>query len=231
MSQLPLEIGLSDPPSLQNYLSGPNAEALTALDSVVSGTGPRLLYLWGRPGTGKTHLLHAVCRALGSRRHGFAFVPLLDPTVVPEMLDGLESAELIVIDDLQSVAGRSPWERALFRLYNESERLQRRWLVAGAANLPALDFGLADLRSRLAAGLSIQLRELSDSEREQALRCRAEQRGFELSAEVVEYLMRRYPRGMHELVGLVERLDRSSLAAGRRVTVPFVRNLLDHPTT
>ena len=228
VSQLPLSVGLPGTASLDNYVVGPNAQAVDAVRALVEGVGPRLLYLWGRSGTGKTHLAQAVCRHVTRTGGRCAFVPFgSDEEFTPALLEGLETVTLACIDDLHCVAGQAGWERALFNLYNEAERTSVRLLLTGSSSISASVFGLQDLRSRFASILAYQLHELDERERETAVRLRAEERGFEIPREVADYLMRRYPRSMHELIGLVEKLDHSTLAAQRRVTIPFVKRLLD----
>ena len=228
MSQLPLSVGLPGTASFGNYVSGPNTQALGALREWVDGTGPRVLFLWGSQGTGKTHLVEAVCRQLRKIGQPVAFVPLggVDD-IDPALLEGLEATPFICIDNLDGVLGRQPWEHALFNLYNEAERTHSRLLLTGATSTATLSFGLEDLRSRIAAALTFQLRTLDESDRERAVQMRARERGFEIPQDVADYLMRRYPRSMHELIDLVEKLDHSTLAAQRRVTIPFVKSLLD----
>jgi len=228
VSQLPLSVGLAATFSFDNYVAGLNAQALAAVRALSEATGPRLLYLWGRPGTGKSHLAQAVCQRINQRGARGAFIPLNGGNAItPALLDGLEHVALVCIDDLQCVVGNDAWEKALFNLYNETEHTQTRLLLTGTMSLAAAAFSLPDLRSRLTSGLAFQLRELGDSEREAAVQLRAHERGFEIPQEVVDYLMRRYPRSMHELISLVEKLDHLTLSQHRRVTIPFVKSLLD----
>lgn len=226
MTQLPLGVGLPGTLSLENFLAGANAEALGAVQDFCNGRGARLLYLWGPAGSGKTHLTRAACRYLGARAE-VVYVPLAHTEPVPPpVFDNPEGVAALGLDDLQAVVGRRQWELALFRLYNETERSGTRLLLTARANPQALAFGLEDLRSRLSSGLVIQLKPLTEPEREAVFRFRARERGFDIPPDVVDYLMRRYPRGMHELMALLDSLDHSTLAAGRRVTIPFVKSVL-----
>lgn len=226
--QLWLPMGLRSAPSFANFIPGANAEALHWVELLARGEGPEALYLWGSPGVGKTHLLEAACRDAAGRGEPIACVPLAGPEPLePALLGGLESAALVCVDDLQAVAGGDAWEEALFHLMNALRATGGRLLLTGRAPLAALGLTLPDLASRVGAALVLHLAPLSDSERAVALRVHARERGFLLPDDVVEYLLRRFPRDLPTLVGLLDRLDEGSLAARRRVTLALVRELLD----
>ncbi len=228
VSQLPLGFELSRGASLANYVPGPNMAACQSLEMTLSGKGERIIYLWGGCGTGKSHLLEAACRAMRSQGAEAAYVPLGEAAQLrPQLLDGLESLPLVCVDDVEQVAGRPAWEEALFHLYNRTIGTGTRLLLAGAACPADLGLRLPDLLSRLSASLVYQLRQLGESERVAAMQRRARERGFELPQQAALYLIRRQPRDIRSLLILVERLDRASLAAQRRVTVPFIREVIE----
>lgn len=226
--QLPLGIRLSAAPSFENFVTGANAEAVAAVRELASGAGERVLYLSGRPGVGKSHLLQAACKAVHGRGLGVAYLPLGgDQSLSPRVLDGMEGQSLLCLDGVDAAAGDAPWEAALFHLYNRSEQTGARILVAGRAVPSAAGLELPDLATRLAAGPVFRLRELDDGGRSEALRLRARERGMGLEAGVTAFLMRRHARDMHSMMAFLDRLDRRSLEAQRRVTVPLVRALLE----
>lgn len=205
--------------------------ALRGVKGALEETGERFVYLWGGYGTGKSHLLEAACRAMRLEGEGAAFVPLAEQAQLePAMLQGIEHRALVCVDDLDQVAGDRDWEEGLFHLYNRARESGVRLLMAGARAPRALGLRLPDFRSRVAAMLVFQLRSLDDEQRVEVLQLRAREQGFELPKDAAAYLVQRQPRGMHSLVQLLERLDLASLAAQRRVTIPFIRGLLggDH---
>lgn len=226
--QLPLGVGLREGPSLTNFEPGANHEVVAALNAVAAGGGGPCLYLWGPSGCGKTHLLEALCRALSSTGRRSAYLPLRAAGALePDVLLGLEAFALVCIDDVDAVSGQSAWEEALFHLYNRLEAAGGTLVVAARQPPGTAPYGLADLRSRFAAGAVYRLHALDEAGRRAALRRRARERGFEIPDEVLTYLLRRRARDMHSLFALLERLDRGTLAAKRRVTIPFVRTLLE----
>ncbi len=223
-AQLPLGIGLRDSANFNNFFVGPNAEVVFQLER---GDEP-FVFLWGSEGSGRSHLLQAACHRMSAGTGGAVYLPLSEsPELAPAMLEGLETMALVTVDDLQQVAGQSEWEHGLFHLYNRARDSGCRIIVAADAPPAALGISLPDLSSRLGWGPVYQLLPLDDVDKCAALQLRAHRRGLELSDEVANYLLRRSPRGLHSLFSLLEHLDRASLAAQRRLTIPFVREQLD----
>lgn len=227
MRQLPLGVQLGVSLRLETFHAGPNVEAVAALGEVADGTRAPPLWLHGPAGSGKSHLLQAACARAGERGATAAWLPL--GTVKggdPTLLGGFERLDLVALDDLEAVAGDAGWERALFTFYNEL--LERRGRLVCAARLaPAvLPFGLRDLASRFAAATVHRLQPLGEADQADALRRRARHRGLELPDETLTFLTRRAPRDFASLCRLLDELDTESLAAQRRLTVPFVRDWL-----
>ena len=230
-SQIPLSLTLPGGATFENFVAGANREAFDYVVRVASGSSDRVTVLWGRSGTGKSHLLQAACHKTHSLGHLTAYLPLATNTdLTPQVLDGVESLALICLDDIEMVARALDWEQALFDLYNRSELTGARLLVSTKTRINALELVLPDLRSRLSSGVAFHLRDLADEQRHEVLRQRARERGFEMSPEVIEFLLRRFPRDMHALMGLLERLDWITLAEQRRVTIPFLKQVLANPT-
>ncbi|MDH3388063.1 MAG: DnaA/Hda family protein, partial [Gammaproteobacteria bacterium] len=93
-----------------------------------------------------------------------------------------------------------------------------------------LQTSLDDFRSRLQWGLLLQLPGSGDQEIREILRRRASLLGFELSDEVIAYLMTHYARNLASQMSILQRLDGVSLSQQRKVTIPLVKQaLLDRP--
>ncbi len=134
--------------------------------------------------------------------------------------------QCLCLDDIDQVAGRADWERGIFGLLREMEDAGGR-LIAAAQAPPALaNWALADLGSRCAAGAVFQLRVLDENEQQAALQLRARLRGLQLPAATCHWLQRRFPRDMRSLYELLDTLDEAALAAQRRLTIPFIREVL-----
>lgn len=225
MEQLPLRMRLRDSARFESFVPGANAQSLAALQGA-RPDAPSVVWLWGRAGTGKTHLLQAACAAAGARGDTAAYVDLaLTPS--PELLDGCDALSLVCLDGLDAVAHDPAWNAAIFRLHTLLLDGSGRLVVASAGPPASLEFTLPDLRSRLLAADVHQLSELGEDDQCTALRLRASARGLELSEDAALYLVHRLPRDMHSLFGVLDRLDEASLAAQRRLTVPFLRDALE----
>jgi DnaA family protein len=220
VKQLALGIRLRAEALFASFWPGENAEVVAALRA--PSTAP--LWLWGARGTGKTHLLQAMCAAAGDTA---AYFPLdRSLALPPDALAGYERTPLLCLDDVDAVAGDLAWERALFRLFNEAADLGSRLIFAAGAAPRQSPWLLEDWRSRAAACIVYQLRELDDGGRIAALQLRAAQRGLQLPDETAEYLLKRMPRDLHSLFEVLDQLDEASLVAQRRLTIPFIRDAL-----
>jgi DnaA family protein len=226
MQQLPLGVRLPDRAVFASFLPARNDQAVAHLkqmaDAAVAGTA----WLCGPHGSGKTHLLQAVC-VQASARMSAGYVPLRElGRLGVEVLDGMRQLDCLCLDDLDEVVGRADWERTLFGVYREIEDGGGRLVVSAATPPALLQWALPDLGSRLSASTVFQLRVLDEAEQQAALQLRARLRGFELPEETCRFLQRRFPRDMHKLYELLDTLDEAALVAQRRLTVPFIREVL-----
>jgi DnaA family protein len=144
-----------------------------------------------------------------------------------EVLDGLGEFGLVAVDDVDRWVGARRWEEALLHLYRQLQERGASLLFASSSGPLELDIGLADLASRLRAAHVFAIRPLDDADRARAIERLAAQRGLELGADVVNFILRRAPRRMDELIATFERLDRGALAQQRRLTIPLVKDVLD----
>ncbi|HEY5808208.1 MAG TPA: DnaA regulatory inactivator Hda [Povalibacter sp.] len=226
--QLALGVKLRDSSFFGSFFAGRNQVVIDAVRSVAAGAPPTCVFLQGSPGTGKSHLLQALCALKGSEGAAVAYLPLAElVTLGPEVLSGCGELSCVCVDDVEQIAGRADWERALFTLHQQLDEHHGRLVVTSKDAPAATGIELADLRSRLGGGLVLTLQALDDFEQIQALQLRAQLRGFDLPLETAQYLLRRLPRDMTSLCGFLDRLDDASLAAQRRLTVPFVREVME----
>ncbi|MCK8516083.1 DnaA regulatory inactivator Hda [Methylonatrum kenyense] len=224
LRQLALRIGWEPEATLEQFVAGANSDALAALRGEL-GSDSESLVIYGAAGTGKTHLLQAACRELAGGTS--SYVPLAAASELsPALLEGLDAMTLVALDDLQAIAGHGAWEEAVFHLFNGIRARGGRLVLAARQAPSALGLLMPDLTSRLQWGLVYRLQPLDEDALLAALQNRARQRGLELPSEVGRFLLNRFPRDCHSLFGLLETLDRAALAAQRRLTIPFVRQVL-----
>ncbi|WP_299947315.1 DnaA regulatory inactivator Hda [uncultured Microbulbifer sp.] len=231
--QLPLGVSLQDDATFENFYlsqSDPNSQVVALLQSFASGENPELvIYIWGETGSGVSHLLQSVCQSAENNGRSFQYLPLADLTEMDPvlMLDGLEQLDLVCIDDLHLLESQPQWQTAMFHLYNRTKDSGRQLLLGGRKPPRGLNIALADLQSRLQWSLLFQLRPMNDNDKIAALCRRSRLRGFELPEDVAQYILHRAPRDTRALFLLLEQLDRASLMAQRKVTIPFVKQVLD----
>lgn len=229
-SQLPLGLHLNDHATFANFVAAAPSVLMQSVHATAQGDNgcEPFLYLWGAQDAGKSHLLQAACHLAAQQGSTVFYLPLSQhEDFSTEMLLGLELMDLVCIDDLHAIAGNTLWEQALFHLYNRVREQGGRLLVAANTAPASMGIRLPDLVSRLGWGAVFHLQPLQDAQKIRALQLRARLRGFDLPQEAGNYLLRRCPRDMGALFALLDRLDAASLVAQRRLTVPFIRQVLE----
>lgn len=213
MQQLILDIRPDTPPGFDNFLPGDNLEAMTAIrEHAAGGLRESLIYLWGEPGIGKSHLLRAWARQTGA----FTATPLPEPPLA-----------YLAVDDVERLCGDD--QIRLFNLINAAREGVGRLLVSAGAP-PARLALRADLATRLAQGLVFRLHALSDADKAAAIRVRAEARGLRLPEELVRYLLTHSRRDLPHLLATVDVLDSQSLSSKRPLTLPLLKEVLARRT-
>ena len=214
MKQLILDLIPPPLPTLDNFVSARNGEALAALLDAASGSPPaRTVYLWGGTGSGKTHLLRSFAQA----RNASTFFAELAGTLP-------ETKSQFVVDDIHAISEEA--QTGVFNLINLINAGPTGHVLIAAGNSAPRDLSIRrDLASRVGQGLVFQLFPLSDDEKADALRAHAHTRGFALREEVIAYLLRHARRDMASLIGFLDALDRHSLETGREITLPLLREM------
>lgn len=228
MQQLPLAMRLRERAVFESFVTGPNAQTVGYLMNLADGGLADAAWVSGPAAAGKTHLLQALCARAQQRGLDAAFLPLQQlRSLGAETLSGWQRMRVLALDDVAAVVGDLGWERALFGLLREAQE-RGASLVASAEEPPRqLSFVLPDLASRLAAATLLPLRLLDEAQQREALRLRAQARGLDLPEDTALYLQRHFPRDLPSLYQLLDTLDEAALAAQRRVTVPFIRSVLE----
>ncbi len=227
MNQLPLAIRLRERADYEHFVPGPNTTALEQLKLVARPGSSGMYWLSGEAGVGKSHLLQATCAAALATGIEAVYLSMSQLRQFgPGTLDGWPGARIVALDEIADVIGDRDWERALFGLYRDIEDRRAALLAAAREPPQRLQFALPDLSSRLAAAQILTLQRLDDSAQREALRLRARARGLELPEETALYLQRRYRRELSALYELFDTLDDAALRARRRLTVPFIREVL-----
>ncbi len=226
MKQIALDIGLATGPTLQSFFPGPNQAATEHLalwlgsKAGASTLSPVPIYLWGREGSGKTHLLKAVESRL--REQG-ATVGWLDASVLePAPFD--ENWAAVLLDEVHLYTAVQ--QQAAFNWFVNAQTFQRGVLAAGT--LPPADLKLRDdLRTRLGWGHVFQLQVLSEPERRAVLRQAADARGLFLGDEVMDFMLTRFSRDLGSLMELLDLIDGYALQTKRAITIPLIKSMME----
>jgi DnaA family protein len=214
MSQLLLDIAPDWQPALDNFVAGRNLELLSALRHALAGSSSeRSFYLWGEAGSGKSHLLQACVHAARDMQQSAIYAHGSIP----------KSAAVVAVDDVEQLDDMA--QIGLFDLYNQMRDSGGMLLVSGKESPLHLKLR-DDLRTRLGWGLVYQVHGLSDDEKALALSQHAQAKGFVLSQEVTQYLLRHGRRDLPSLLAALDALDEHSLRLHRAPTVPLLKEVL-----
>lgn len=229
LNQLTLNLCLNDSFSFANFFTGSNQQLVQVLSDLYREHSPNFIYFWGQSGSGKTHLLSAVCQVFSEHQLKTVYLSFEDlAEFTLQIFDGLEAYDLICIDDLHLIAGNREWEEQVFCCFNEVLARNKRIIIT--ANLPPSDLQLVivDLKSRMMGGLVFALQPLDDFAKIASLKFRAKLRGLELNDQAAHFLLTRYERNPKNLFAVLATLDKAALTAQRKLTIPFIKEILNH---
>ena len=225
--QLPLQFEFRANQTFEDFFPGNHLEVLNHLQNASVGLGERQVFIWGLSGLGKSHLLQACChRAQNAGLSSFYFSLSALELPDPELLTGLEMFDVVCFDNMDQIAGNTSWEEAFFNFFNR-HRDQDHSLIMSANCAPnQIAIQLPDLKTRLNWGLTLKLQPLSDTDKIKALIFKADKMGFQISTQVGHFLLTHYERDLPSLWLLLTKLDQASLAAKRKLTIPFLKQIL-----
>lgn len=225
--QMAFPITIDDSASFENFYGVQNTELVGELQQTSVADSHRVLYFYGPSGSGKSHLLYSAIKHSSLTDDPATYLSLSDSYVTPDYFEVLDVAALVCLDNIESWAGEDELERALFALFERIKHANGR-LILAANNAPdQVGFKLRDLVSRISSGLIYALSSLSSDQQFDVLKMRAEQRGLMVSEEALRYLVNRVSRDTSQLFGLLAEIDRVSLVEKRKVTIPFLKSLLE----
>lgn len=224
MSQLALPLKLQDHAVFETFWAAGNEALLAYLDDLCRRPRGPGCWIWGNVSTGKSHLLQAVCERTGD---GSVFLPLSEfRTSGAGILEGMADRPFICLDDVHRVAGDDAWERALFQLFESAAQARSVLLVSSSGPPRDSGFTMPDLGSRFSLLPAFNLRSLDEREKQNALQLRAKHRGLELPDDTARFMTARSRRDMTSLYALLDKLDSEALVAQRRLTIPFVKDVM-----
>lgn len=225
--QIPLQFEFQSNLTFASFFAGHNAEIVNQLQGLAADGDEQQVFIWGEHGSGKTHLLQACCqqaRQLGKDPFFLQFDG--DHLPSPSLLEGLEEMELVCFDDMQHIAGHAEWEAALFAFYNSHRQNNHKLLLSADCPPKYLAIELPDLKTRMSWGLTLKIQPLRDDQIIDALTFKAHVLGFDIPSHVGRFLLNHYVHDLPALWLLLEKIDRATLAAQRKLTIPFLKQIL-----
>lgn len=226
--QLPLSVALRPAVSFDDFHAGPNRPAIALLRALAGETAaPGGVFLYGAPGSGRTHLLQALAREAHSRGRRSAYLPLAGLAASgPEALEGFGAMDLLCLDDVDAVLATPAWALALLRLLDALRARGAAIALTACAPPERASVALPDLATRLSGCAVAGLKPLQDEDRLQMLATVARSRGLHLGRDAARRLLAELPRDPGSLLATIDALDQASLRAQRRLTLSFVNQWL-----
>ncbi len=226
--QIPLRFGNFQQYDFDCFLPCGNSGLVELLIDVASGQSRHHVYIWGPPGSGKSHLLQAACKKASESGLQVAYVPLNHiAEFSPDMLHDLGTLDLVCVDALENLSTHVDWQQSLVWLYNELRDNHQSMLIAGREAPHAVQLELEDLRSRLGWDQVYQLRQANDDVKKDIMRQHAADHAYDLPEDIIDFLMNRVDRDLSSLIGLLEKLDEASLVEKRKLTIPFIKSIIE----
>jgi DnaA family protein len=224
MRQLPLPVSISEHMTFETFHLGPNK---SIVNSIRKGK-EKLIWVAGLQGFGKTHLLHALLNSLESASKQLLYLPMAESEAfTPDILDNLDQYDLVAIDDIENIIGDISWEEQLLKFYEDSNNMNNQVIITANNTPQGLNFILPDLASRFSLALIQRLAPMDESQMIKAISLHAKARGFNLPEDSAKYLITRVPRDVSVLVKMIQMLDYESLSMQRKLTIPFIKTILD----
>ena len=224
MRQIPLDVSLSEYMTFETFYLGPNKSVVDSLRDEKN----QLIWLAGLEGFGKTHLLHVLLNSHEHQNKKVLYLPMSESQdFTPDILDNLAQYDLVAIDDIENIIGDMTWEEQLLKFYEDSYSTSNKILITANDTPKGLDFLLPDLSSRFNLALIERLRPMNEDEMIKAILIHSKARGFDLPEDSAKYLINRVPRDVSVLVDMIKLLDYESLSMQRKLTIPFIKTVLD----
>lgn len=225
--QLSLSFEFRANKTFDDFFPGINQEIVTHLKDFLRDDEEQQIFICGKSGLGKTHLLQACCHQAHKKKLSAFYFALSDKGLPdPALLIGLDKFDLVCFDNIDYIAGDPVWEQAFFNFFNQHRSSGHKLILSASCVPNKIAIQLPDLKTRLNWGLTLKLKPLADSDKITALIFKANQLGFAITPQAGQFLLAHYDRDLVNLWALLEKLDRASLAAKCKLTIPFLKKFL-----
>ena len=224
--QLPLQFELQSNQSFSTLYPGDNQETISHLQNISNSTEQQL-FLWGAPGTGKTHCLQACCKE-SNNQNNTAFYLSIDSQSIPDpsILEGLETFDLVCLDNIEHICNNAVWEQKFFNFFNLHRDNNKQLIISASCPPKYLDIKLPDLKTRMSWGLTLKLTSLSDEQQLNALTYKAKALGFDIPVNVGRFIMTHYARDLMSVWAILDKIEQATLIAQRKISIPFLKQIM-----
>lgn len=228
--QLPVNFEFRANQTFNDFFPGGNQEIIGHLKNTLEGTGEQQIFIWGESGLGKSHLLQACCHHAHLHKLDAFYFSLSSAAGLPDpaILAGLDKFDVVCVDNIEHIGGDPVWEQAFFNFFNLHRSHEHKLILSASCPPQTIAIDLPDLKTRLNWGLTLKLKPLTENDSIKALMFKAKHMGFEISPQAGRFLLTHYNRDLASLWNLLDTLDRASLAAQRKLTLPFLKKSLQH---
>ena len=221
--QIPINFSFISNRSFDNYVIGEDQFVIRTLKNLANATSPSLIFLNGNKSTGKSHLCSALIEL--SQK---SICQLNESNILEVELDKILAHDLLIIDDIDQIINNYEIEEKLFSVINDFILNKKNILVTSSEPLNKIKFELPDLSSRLKWDQVLIIPELTDNDKIKVLQKNSKERGWILSDNVCDYIMSHYKRDLFFLCNCVKSLDQASLALKKKITIPFIKNIMKY---
>ena len=223
-----------------NFIEGGgNKFALASALSVVNnpGRGYNPLFIWGGAGLGKTHLLHAIGHAAiakhinvictSAEQFTNEFVAALRDRTTEEFRNKYRSIGMLLIDDIQFIAGKEQTEESFFHTFNELHNTNRQIVITSDKPPKTMPLLEERLRSRFEWGLIVDIQPPDYETRLSIIRAKARQRGVTLPQDVLELIAKGTQSNIRVLEGSLNRVFAFARLMNAVPTLELARKALE----
>ena len=219
--QIPINFSFCNKKTLENYIVGNNEHLIETLKVFAENNLGQLIYLYGKKSTGKSHLCKAVFDIIIDSK---VYIDQNNINILRDI--DIQNTNYLILDDFELILERGENEDLLFYYINEFILSNKSILISTIKSLEDIDFTKKDLKSRLSSNLIFNIKEFSDDQKIKVIKKITEDIGWTIDENVCQFIMNHYQRDLFFLCNVLKSLDENSLALKKRVTIPFVKSVI-----
>lgn len=227
--------------TFDNFIVGPsNNLAFVAAKAVAKKQHDKFnpLFIYGESGLGKTHLLSAIQFEMQNNFPGINIIYIPAETFTNEFLHSLStysveefdekyrSADALLIDDIQFIAGKDQTEEKFFHIFNELYNQNK--VIVLTADRPAKEIkSISDrLRTRFSSGLIADIKPPEYETRLAIIQRKAELLNFSIGDEVIDYIATKLKSNIRQIEGVVTKLNALYMVSQMKPTITVAQNVI-----